>query len=153
MITTGASWTGNVERVKPKIPLAILPMGVVKAPVGTLPLLSTPYPCVVPIIPLPGIRLANFASRRAAEWFHIRTEKLCYQSQFPIGLSELSIENVRFLLTILVKEKTSIFRYSALLAQPTTFEFHGGAPGHALHKARYPKLRRGQRRGAARTML
>ena len=35
----------------------------------------------VPIIRLPGITLAGFASRHAAERIHISTEKLCYQSQ------------------------------------------------------------------------
>ena len=35
----------------------------------------------MPIIPLPGISPPDFASRHAAEWVHIRTEKLCYQSQ------------------------------------------------------------------------
>jgi hypothetical protein len=29
---------------------------------------------------------------------------------------------------------------SALLSQLTTFEFHGGAPGHALHIPPYQKL-------------
>jgi hypothetical protein len=48
------------------------------------------------IIPLPGIRLLVSASRHAAEWFHISTEKLCYQSQFLIGLAELSILNAVF---------------------------------------------------------
>jgi hypothetical protein len=48
------------------------------------------------IIPLPGIRLLVSASRHAAEWFHISTEKLCYQSQFLIGLAELSILNASF---------------------------------------------------------
>src|SRR4029453_4496966 len=33
-----------------------------------------------------------------------------------------------------------VFCYSALLAQHTTFAFHGGAPGHALHKRGYQKL-------------
>jgi hypothetical protein len=56
--------------------------GVAKAPVGNLPPLYTPCPGAVPIIPLPGISLSNFASRHAAEWFHISREKLCYQSQF-----------------------------------------------------------------------
>jgi hypothetical protein len=37
---------------------------------------------VVPIIRLPGISFPGFASGHAAEWFHISTEKLCYQSQF-----------------------------------------------------------------------
>src|SRR4029453_15776052 len=36
----------------------------------------------VPIIPLPGITLANFASRHVEQWFHISRAKLCYQSQF-----------------------------------------------------------------------
>jgi hypothetical protein len=58
--------------------------GVAKAPVGNLPPLYTPCPGAVPIIPLPGITLLNFASRHATEWFHRRTEKRCYQSQvFP----------------------------------------------------------------------
>ena len=56
-------------------------MGVVKAPVCNLPLLYTPCPCAVPIIPLLGISLTGFASGHVVEWFHIRTEKLCYQSQ------------------------------------------------------------------------
>ena len=41
----------------------------------------SPLQAVSPI-PLPGITLANFASRHATEWFHISREKLCYQSQF-----------------------------------------------------------------------
>jgi hypothetical protein len=32
-----------------------------------------------------------------------------------------------------------VFCDSALLSHHTTFEFHGGAPGHALHSGRYPK--------------
>ena len=44
---------------------------------------STQYPSAVPIIPLPGISLSDFASRHAVEWFHISREKLCYRSQFP----------------------------------------------------------------------
>src|SRR4029453_4193999 len=35
----------------------------------------------VPIIRLPGITLANFASRHVEQWFHISRAKLCYQSQ------------------------------------------------------------------------
>jgi hypothetical protein len=70
--------------------------GVAKAPVGNLPPLYTPCPGAVPIIPLPGITLASFASEHAAEWFHISTEKLCYQSQFLIGSSSLSVLNTRF---------------------------------------------------------
>src|SRR5215471_21861868 len=59
-------------------------MGVVKAPVCNLPLLYTPCPCAVPIIPLPSLTPSSFAFRHVAAWFHIRTEKLCYQSQlFP----------------------------------------------------------------------
>ena len=42
------------------------------------------------------IRLPGFASRHAAEGFHISTAKLCYQSQFLRGLAELSIQNVHF---------------------------------------------------------
>src|SRR4030095_7330195 len=38
-------------------------------------------PIKVPIIPLPGFILSSFASRHVAAWLHIRTEKLCYQSQ------------------------------------------------------------------------
>jgi hypothetical protein len=30
-----------------------------------------------------------------------------------------------------------VFCDSALLSHHTTFEFHGGAPGHALHSGRY----------------
>ena len=42
-------------------------------------------PCAVPIIPLPGPTPPGFASRHVAEWFHIRIEKPCYQSQlFPL---------------------------------------------------------------------
>jgi hypothetical protein len=41
----------------------------------------TPCPWVVPIIPLPGITLPDFASRHAAAWFHISPEKRCYQTQ------------------------------------------------------------------------
>jgi hypothetical protein len=52
----------------------------------------------------------------------------------------LSRENARFLPAIIVEEKTKVFCDSALLSQHTTFEFDGGAPGHALHSARYPKL-------------
>ena len=59
----------------------ILQMGVAEAPVCNLSLLYTTYPCVVPIIPLPGITLANFASRHVEQWFHISRAKLCYQSQ------------------------------------------------------------------------
>jgi hypothetical protein len=33
-----------------------------------------------------------------------------------------------------------VFCDSALLSQLTTFEFHGGEPGHALHKWGYQKL-------------
>ena len=59
--------------------------GVAKAPVGNFPPLYTPCPGAVPIIPLPGLTLPGFASRHAAEWFPIRTEKPCYQSQlFPL---------------------------------------------------------------------
>ena len=36
-----------------------------------------------------------------------------------------------------------VFCDGALLSHHTTCEFHGGAPGHALHSGRYPKLRRG----------
>src|SRR4029450_6979742 len=36
----------------------------------------------VPIIRLPGITLANFASRHVEQWFHISRAKLCYRSQF-----------------------------------------------------------------------
>jgi hypothetical protein len=43
--------------------------------------LAERVPSAVPIIPLSGITLPGFASRPAAEWFHISTEKLCYQSQ------------------------------------------------------------------------
>ena len=39
----------------------ILHMGDAEAPVCTLSLLYTTYPCVVPIIPLPGISLPGFA--------------------------------------------------------------------------------------------
>ena len=35
-----------------------------------------------------------------------------------------------------------VFCDGALLSHHTTFEFHGGAQGHALHSGRYPKLRR-----------
>jgi hypothetical protein len=53
-------------------------------PVDNHPL-STQYSSAVPIIPLPGITLSGFASRHAAAWFHMRTEKLGYQSQlFPL---------------------------------------------------------------------
>jgi hypothetical protein len=38
-----------------------------------------------------------------------------------------------------VKEKTMLFCYSALLAQHPAFEFHCGALGHALHMTPYPK--------------
>jgi hypothetical protein len=51
----------------------------------------------------------------------------------------LSRLNALFLPAILVKEKTSFFCYSALLAQHTTFGLPCGAPGYALHTARYPK--------------
>ena len=33
-----------------------------------------------------------------------------------------------------------VFCDSALLSHHTTFEFHGGAPGHALHSVRYQIL-------------
>jgi hypothetical protein len=66
--------------------------------------------CAVSISPLPGISLPGFASRHAAERFHRNTEKLCYQSQFLIGLAVLSIENVHFLPAIIVKEKTTFPR-------------------------------------------
>jgi hypothetical protein len=65
--------------------------------------------CAVSISPLPGLTLPSFASRHASEWFHRSTAKLCYQSQFLIGLAVLSIENARFLLAILVEEKTTFF--------------------------------------------
>jgi len=45
--------------------------------------LETEHPSAVPIIPLPGISLSDFASRHAVEWFHISREKLRYRSQFP----------------------------------------------------------------------
>jgi hypothetical protein len=38
-------------------------------------------PGAVPIIPLPSLTPSSFAFRHVAAWFHIRTEKLCYQSQ------------------------------------------------------------------------
>src|SRR4029434_1953342 len=60
----------------------ILHIRVAKAPVCNLPLIYTPCPWAVPIIPLPGITLANFASRHVEQWFHISRAKLCYQSQF-----------------------------------------------------------------------
>jgi hypothetical protein len=56
-------------------------MGVAKAPMCNLPLLYTTCRCVVPIIPLPGTTLPGFASRHVEQWFHISTQKLCYQSQ------------------------------------------------------------------------
>jgi hypothetical protein len=31
-------------------------------------------------------------------------------------------------------------RYPSLLSHHTTFTFHGGAPGHALHRMRYQEL-------------
>jgi hypothetical protein len=34
-----------------------------------------------------------------------------------------------------------VFCDSALLSQHTTFEFHGGGPGHALHSAPYQILK------------
>jgi hypothetical protein len=34
-----------------------------------------------------------------------------------------------------------VFCDSALLSHHTTFEFHGGAPGHAHHSVRYQILR------------
>src|SRR5689334_16094912 len=42
-----------------------------------------PFPpaSAVPIIPLPSLTPSSFAFRHVAECFHIRTEKLCYQSQ------------------------------------------------------------------------
>ena len=36
-----------------------------------------------------------------------------------------------------------VFCDSALLSHHTTFEFHGGAPGHALHKRGYQKSKHG----------
>jgi hypothetical protein len=54
----------------------------------------------------------------------------------------MATENAHFPLAIVVEEKTKIFCDSALLAQHTTFAFHGGAPGQALHSARYPKLKK-----------
>src|SRR5215216_4615265 len=56
---------------------------------------TTMVVCAVSISPLPGLTLPSFASRHAAEWFHRSTAKLCYQSQFLIGLAVLSIENAR----------------------------------------------------------
>src|SRR5262249_959682 len=53
-----------------------------KVPVCNLPLLYTSCPCVVPIIPLPGISLPGFASRHAKEWFHIRQKKRWYRNRF-----------------------------------------------------------------------
>jgi hypothetical protein len=47
------------------------------------PLIIPSCLCVVLRITLPGITLSDFASRHAAEWFPISTDKLCYQSQFP----------------------------------------------------------------------
>jgi hypothetical protein len=93
--------------------------------------------------PASGITLADSASRHVAEWFHRSPEKRCFiraNYLFFRGSAELSILNARFLPAIVVEEKTRVFCDSALLSQHTTFEFDGGAPGHALHSARYPKL-------------
>jgi hypothetical protein len=38
-----------------------------------------------------------------------------------------------------VEEKTRIFCASTLLSPHTTFEFHEGEPGHALHSAAYQR--------------
>jgi hypothetical protein len=63
------------------VPLPNLHIGVVKALLCSRSLIVTTCPRAVPIIPLSGISLPDFASRHVAEWFHIRTEKLYYQSQ------------------------------------------------------------------------
>ena len=52
-------------------------------------LLSTHPVLAVQIIPLPGITLPGFASRHAAEWFHIRQKKRCYRSRFSQRLKTL----------------------------------------------------------------
>src|SRR5215467_783979 len=100
-------------------------MGVVKAPVCNLPLLYTPCPCAVPIIPLPSLTPSSFAFRHVAAWFHIRTEKLCYQSQLftlhrvsrivytkrPFSLSKTCVEIPLFLFAekLLKKGKKCLF--------------------------------------------
>jgi hypothetical protein len=78
----------------------------------------------IPIIPLAGIALPGFASRHVAEWFHRRTETLCYQSQlFTLqrvrriiyikwrfsSLPKCIVNTSRFPPAIVVKEKTSFF--------------------------------------------
>jgi hypothetical protein len=66
--------------------------GIAKAPGCNLSLLYTICPCVVPIIPLPGISLPRFASRHVGLWFHIRHKKRCYRNRFSQRL-----KNLRFL--------------------------------------------------------
>jgi hypothetical protein len=61
--------------------ITVLHTGVAKAPACNQLLIYTPCPCVVPIIPLPGTPPSGFASRHVEQWFHRRTDKLCYQSQ------------------------------------------------------------------------
>jgi len=73
-------------------------------------------PAAVLIIPLPGISFSNFASRHAAAWVHISTEKLCYQSQFLIGLAKLSILNGYF-----SSQKLSVDNGRLIYTAPTTF--------------------------------
>jgi hypothetical protein len=108
-------------------------MGVAKAPVGNLPLLYTPCPCVVPIIPLSGISPPAFASRHRAEWFHIRTAKLCYQSQLlPL-----------FRMSRVVYTQRWVFCDRVLLSQHTACKFYGGELSHALHIVGYPKSAHG----------
>jgi len=57
-------------------------MGVAKVPVCNLPLLYTPCPCAVLIIPLPGTSLPGFASRHGRAWFQRIRKKVCYRNQF-----------------------------------------------------------------------
>jgi hypothetical protein len=57
----------------------ILPAyGVVKVPLCNLPLLYTPCPCAVPIIPLPGLALLGFPSGSGSTPIPYKTEKALF---------------------------------------------------------------------------
>src|SRR5215467_12638140 len=71
----------------------------------------------------------DFASRHAAEWFHIRTEKPCYQSQL---LPLLMMSRV-------VYAERWVVCDSALHSQHIPCGCHGGEPSHALHIRGYQK--------------